>query len=70
MTVRAQPYRLDPPANAETLPQIVTNADEMFQMLFEELFALDASLTALSASSAASGVTRAQVAANVSLRVL
>lgn len=44
---RSQPYRLDPPVNDKNLPQIVTNADEMFQILFEDIAALDASLTAL-----------------------
>ena len=44
---RSQPYRLDPPANEQTLPTLVTNADEMFQMLFEDIGALDAAIDAV-----------------------
>lgn len=41
LTIRPQPHRLDPPVNAETLPQLITNADEMFQQLFEDLKAVN-----------------------------
>ena len=47
MTVRAQPYRLDPPVTEATLPQLVTSADEMFQILFEDLAAVDVAVAAL-----------------------
>ncbi len=40
---RPQPYRLDPPPDTEPgLAQIITNADEMFQQVFEDIAALDA----------------------------
>jgi hypothetical protein len=42
--VRPQPYRLDPPRDASPeMAQIVTNADEMFQQVFEDLFLVDES---------------------------
>lgn len=47
---RSQPYRLDPPVTQENLPQIITNADEMFQILFEEIAALEAAITAAGSS--------------------
>jgi hypothetical protein len=45
--VRPQPYRLDPPSKegiADAFPAIITNADEMFQMLFEDMKLLDDSV--------------------------
>lgn len=42
--VRPQPYRLDPPSNGDlgtALPQLITNIDEMFAILFEDVQALD-----------------------------
>lgn len=50
MACRPQPYRLDPPTNWETLPPIITNADEMFAMLFEDLATLCAEVEALQAA--------------------
>lgn len=50
---RSQPYRLDPPITQENLPQIITNADEMFQILFEEIAALEAAITAAGSSGTA-----------------
>ncbi len=54
---RSQPYRLDPPVNDDTLPQIVQNADEMFQILFEDVVALDSAIDAVDTSSSGSGST-------------
>lgn len=43
--VRTQPYRLDPSAGLmDALPQIITNVDEMFQMVFEDMQLLDEGL--------------------------
>lgn len=39
--LRSQPYRLDPPVTETNLPQIITNADEMFQQLYEDLKAVN-----------------------------
>lgn len=50
--VRPQPYRLDPPIDDKSLPQIVTNADEMFQMLFEDLAAVDSAVSILETAAA------------------
>lgn len=60
MACRPQPYRLDPPATPETLPQIVTNADEMFQILFEDLQELCAAVDALAASQGSTVVQSGQ----------
>lgn len=49
--VRPQPYRLDPPVTDENLPQIVTNADEMFQILFEDVAAVNTAVDAVSTAS-------------------
>ncbi len=57
---RSQPYRLDPPVTKENLPQIVTNADEMFQILFEEVAALEDSITAVEETAATTTTTTLQ----------
>ena len=36
-TPRSQPHRLDYTGNDPELAQIIANADEMFQVLFDEL---------------------------------
>lgn len=54
---RSQPYRLDPPVEESNLPQIITNADEMFQILFEDIVALDTEIDAVIATAASSSST-------------
>jgi hypothetical protein len=50
MACRPQPYRLDPPHEGSgALKQVVTNADEMFQILFEDIAALCAEVDSLRA---------------------
>ncbi len=54
---RPQPYRLDPPVSKENLPQIVTNADEMFQLLFEDVAALDTAVDAVALTTGTTGAS-------------
>lgn len=43
--VRPQPYRLDPPKEVSPeMATVVSNADEMFQQVFEDLFLVDQAL--------------------------
>lgn len=54
--VRAQKYRLDPPADSpESLKQIIVNADEMFQMVFEDMFLMDQNLAGTANLATATG---------------
>lgn len=63
ITVRAQPYRLDPPEDSpQSLKQIVVNTDEMLQQLYEDLkiaadaiTTLQATVATLQATPAATG---------------
>lgn len=57
MSTRPQPYRLDPPIDPEVLPKLITNIDEMLQILFEDLAALDATVAALPTSSSSSSTS-------------
>jgi hypothetical protein len=65
-TLRPQPYRLDPPVTDENIGQIITNADEMFQRLFEDIAAVNDALAAdeLLIAAAAAAAAAAATAAN------
>lgn len=69
MSCRPQPYRLDPPVNGENIPQIVQNADEMFQILFEDMAELCARLDVDEAAIAAAAAAAA-AAALASFRIV